>query len=48
MGRVPRLGEAIEREGLCIEVTASNERHVEQVRVSRSGFGQAPEDNHGK
>ncbi len=36
MGRVPQTGEAVERDGIRIEVLASNELRVEQVRVSRT------------
>ncbi len=34
LGRVPRVGEAFERDGLRIEILAGNELRVEQVRVS--------------
>lgn len=36
LGRVPNVGETVEREGIRIEVLAGNELRVEQVRVSRS------------
>ena len=36
MGRVPAVGDLVEREGLQIEVLAGNERRVDQVRVTRS------------
>lgn len=36
LGRVPQAGEFVEREGIRVEVLASNERRVEQVRVSKS------------
>ncbi len=36
LGRVPEVGEAVERDGIRLEVTAGDERHVQQVRVSRS------------
>ncbi|MCC6591262.1 MAG: HlyC/CorC family transporter [Bryobacterales bacterium] len=36
MGHVPKPGESIERGGLRIEVLASDERRVSQVRVSRA------------
>lgn len=36
LGRVPRAGEVVERDGIRIEVLASDERRVEQVRISRS------------
>ncbi len=35
LGRVPAIGESVEREGVRIEVTDADERHVEQVRISR-------------
>jgi magnesium and cobalt exporter, CNNM family len=34
MGRVPRAGEVVEREGIRIEILAGNDLRVEQVRVS--------------
>jgi putative hemolysin len=36
LGRVPHTGEAIERDGLRVEVLASDEMRVEQVRLSRA------------
>ena len=36
LGHVPAVGEAGERSGICIEVTAGDERHVQQVRVRRA------------
>ena len=36
LGRVPAVGEVVEREGIRIEVLAGDERRVDQVRVSRS------------
>jgi putative hemolysin len=36
LGRVPRAGEVIEREGIRIEVLASDEMRVEQVRLSKA------------
>ena len=36
LGRVPQPGEVVQREGIRIEVTASNELRVEQVRVSKA------------
>ena len=39
MGRVPRPGELIEKEGIRIEVLAGNELRVEQVRVSPAPQG---------
>jgi CBS domain containing-hemolysin-like protein len=35
-GRVPKAGEAIERDGLKLEILASDERRVERVRLSRA------------
>ena len=36
LGHVPEIGETVEREGIRIEVLASDELRVEQVRVSRT------------
>jgi CBS domain containing-hemolysin-like protein len=36
LGRVPRSGETIVRDGLRIEVLVSDDRRVEQVRISKS------------
>ncbi len=36
LGRVPEPGEAVERDGIRLEVTAADDRHVKQVRVSRA------------
>jgi putative hemolysin len=36
LGRVPAIGEVVEREGIRLDVLAGNERRVDQVRVSRS------------
>lgn len=36
LGRVPRPGEVAERNGIRVEVLASDERRVERVRISRS------------
>jgi CBS domain containing-hemolysin-like protein len=35
LGRVPQPGEAVERDGIRIEVLAGNELRVEQVRISK-------------
>jgi len=35
IGRVPRIGESIERDGVCIEVLAGNDLRVDQVRISK-------------
>ena len=47
LGRVPRPGEAIEREGIRAEVMASDEMRVEQVRLSRVVHAGAHADGHG-
>lgn len=36
LGRVPRQGETVERDGIRIEVMAGSERRVEKVRISRA------------
>lgn len=36
LGRVPRQGESVERDGVRIEILASDELRVEQVRVSKA------------
>lgn len=36
LGRVPQPGEYVDRDGIRVEVLASSERRVEQVRVSKS------------
>lgn len=36
LGRVPRSGESVVRDGLRIEVLVSDDRRVEQVRISKS------------
>jgi CBS domain containing-hemolysin-like protein len=40
LGRVPKPGESIERDGIRLEVLSSDEMRVEQVRVSQA---RAPE-----
>jgi len=35
LGRVPHAGEVVERDGIRVEVLASDELHVTQVRISR-------------
>ncbi len=35
LGHVPKVGEAVERGGIRVEVLAGNERRVEEVRLSR-------------
>jgi CBS domain containing-hemolysin-like protein len=42
LGRVPRAGEAVERDGIRIEATAADERRVEAVRISRTTPPEAP------
>jgi putative hemolysin len=36
MGRVPTVGESIERDGIRVEVVASDDMRVEQVRLSKA------------
>ena len=36
MGRVPEIGDTVERDGVRIEVLAANELRVDQVRISRT------------
>ncbi len=36
LGRVPPPGEVVDRDGVRIEVLASDDRRVEQVRVTKS------------
>jgi CBS domain containing-hemolysin-like protein len=36
MGRVPEVGDTVERDGVRIEVLAANELRVDQVRISRT------------
>ncbi len=36
LGHVPEVGETVERDGIRMEITEGDERHVEQVRVSRA------------
>ena len=36
LGRVPKSGEFVERDGVRIEVLASDELRVEQVRIGKS------------
>ena len=36
LGRVPRIGETVERQGIRIDVLAGDERRVEQVRIAKS------------
>jgi CBS domain containing-hemolysin-like protein len=35
LGRVPHVGETVERDGIRIEILAGDELKVEQVRVSK-------------
>ncbi len=44
-GRVPRAGERMEREGIALEILASDERRVTQVRVAKLPGEAAPEAN---
>jgi putative hemolysin len=40
LGRVPKPGETIERDGIRVEVLSSDEMRVEQVRLSVASVGQ--------
>ena len=40
LGHVPKVGEAVERDGIRVEVLAGNELRVEQVRVSRASVNE--------
>lgn len=42
-GRVPEVGSLVEWNGLSMEVTAADERHVEQVRITRVPTGASEE-----
>lgn len=42
LGRVPKAGENICRDGICIEVLASDEMRVEKVRLSRAATEPSP------
>ena len=44
LGRVPAVGEVVERDGIRLEVVAGNELRVERVRVSRLATEQAAEE----
>ncbi len=44
LGRVPSAGEAVERDGIRLEVLAGNELRVEQVRISKSTPAALSED----
>jgi putative hemolysin len=43
LGRVPSPGEVVEREGLKVEILASDEMRVEQVRLSKSTPAAVPD-----
>jgi CBS domain containing-hemolysin-like protein len=45
LGRVPKAGESIERDGLCIEILASDEMRVEKVRLSKAALPEVIEKN---
>jgi CBS domain containing-hemolysin-like protein len=36
LGRVPKAGEAVDRDGVRVEVLASDDLRVEQVRITKS------------
>ncbi|MFN7934026.1 MAG: hemolysin family protein [Bryobacteraceae bacterium] len=39
LGHVPKVGEQVSREGICLEVVASDDRRVERVRIRKSENG---------
>ena len=39
LGHVPKIGESVEREGIRMEVLASDDRRVDRVRVQKSLIG---------
>jgi putative hemolysin len=43
LGRVPSPGEAVERDGLRVEILASDEMRVEQVRISKATPAPVPD-----
>jgi putative hemolysin len=43
LGRVPSPGEAVERDGLRVEILASDEMRVEQVRISKATPAAVPD-----
>ncbi|MFN0104286.1 MAG: hemolysin family protein [Bryobacteraceae bacterium] len=45
LGRVPRVGEAVEREGVRIEIVAANDRRVDRARVLRASVPE-PQKEH--
>ena len=44
LGHVPEVGEVVERDGIRMEVTAGDERHVQQVRVCKSAPAETEQD----
>jgi len=45
LGRVPRAGEAVEQEGIRIEVVSANDRRVDRVRILRAPEPEASHEN---
>jgi len=43
LGRVPSPGEVVERDGLRVEILASDEMRVEQVRISKATPAPVPD-----
>jgi putative hemolysin len=43
LGRVPSPGEAVERDGIKVEILASDEMRVEQVRISKATPAPVPD-----
>jgi CBS domain containing-hemolysin-like protein len=45
LGHVPKPGEIVERDGLRLEVVASGETRVDQVRMSKAAPAAEPESS---
>ena len=45
LGRVPHVGEAVEREGIRIEIVAADDRRVDRVRILRASETESPKEH---
>ncbi len=45
LGRVPRAGEAVERDGIRLEIVAANDRRVDRVRILRAPVPETEKDD---
>ena len=45
LGRVPRVGEAAERDGIRIEIVAANDRRVDRARILRAHQPEPPKEH---